>query len=97
MLDGMNKLLLAGLGALSLSKEKAEKIFDEYVSRGQAEKAGHDGFVKDLMDAAEKARKDLDAIVEKQVQQAMAKLNLVGREDLERIEAKLDELLNRGQ
>jgi polyhydroxyalkanoate synthesis regulator phasin len=93
MFESINRVVLAGLGALSMSRERAEKIFDEYVRRGQAEKADRSGFVKDLMDSAEKARKDLEDLVAKQVRQALAALNVATREDIERLEAKVDELL----
>lgn len=95
MFENLNKLILAGLGALSLTRDRAEKIFDEYVHRGQAAQADREGFVKDLMASAEKARKDLQETVEKHVQQAVAKLNLVTGEDLAHLEEKLDELLKR--
>ena len=96
MFETMNKLMLAGLGAMSMSKEKAEKIFDEYVRRGQAEKADQQGFVSDVMETAQKVRKDLEELVNKQVREAIAKLNLASREDVARLEAKLDALLARG-
>jgi len=90
-----NKLLLAGLGALSMTRQRAEEIFDEYVRRGEAEQAERTGFVKDMMDAADKARADMEELVGKQVRQAVNSLELVTREDLARIESKLDELLAR--
>jgi len=93
MLEGVNKLMLAGLGLLSMTRERAEKLFDEYVHRGEEANADRQGFIKDVMDAAEKSRKELSDMVEKHVDQATAKLNLVTREDLARVEAKLDQLL----
>ena len=39
MFETIDKLFLAGLGTLSMTRERAEKIFDEYVNRGKAENA----------------------------------------------------------
>ena len=97
MFEPLDKLLLAGLGALSMTRERAEKIFDEYVSRGQAEKDSRSGFVKELLQTAEKTRKDLEEMISERVREAVSKLDLVSREDVERVENKLDELLSRKQ
>ena len=96
MLESINKLMLAGLGALTMTRQRAEKIFDEYVRKGESAKADREGFVKDLMDSADKAREDLDQAIDKRVQQVMGKLNLATQEDLARVEAKLDALLAKG-
>jgi poly(hydroxyalkanoate) granule-associated protein len=95
MLESINKIMLAGLGALSMTRERAEKIFEEYVRRGEAAKADREGFVKEMLDTAEKTRVDVSKLIEKQVQQALAKLNLPTHEDLARVEQKLDDLLKR--
>jgi len=39
MFESIDKIFMAGLGAMSMTREKAEQIFDEYVKRGQAEQA----------------------------------------------------------
>ena len=95
MFETLDKFMLAGLGALSMTKERAEKIFDEYVNRGQAEKAGRTGFVKELMDTAEKTRTDFEKIISDQIHQAVTKLKLTTHEDIQRLEKKLDKLLSR--
>ena len=97
MFEPIDKLLLAGLGALSMTRERAEKIFEEYVQRGQAEKASRSGFVKELLKSAEKTRKDLEDMISERVREAVGKLDLASREDIERVEKKLDELLSRKQ
>ena len=97
MFEPLDKMLLAGLGALSMTRERAENIFDEYVQRGQAEKDSRSGFVKELMDTAEKTRKDLEEMISERVHEAVSKLDLASREDIKRVENKLDELLSRKQ
>ena len=93
MLEALDKILMAGLGALSMTRERAEQIFDDYVRRGQVEKDRRTGFVREVVEMAERSRQELEGLITKQVQQAMGKLNLPTREDLARVEAKLDSLL----
>ena len=95
MFETLDKLILAGLGAISMTRERAEKIFDEYVSRGQVEKEKRSGFVKELMEHAEKTRNDLEKLVSDQVQKTVKQLNLATREDIEQVKAKLEQLLKK--
>ena len=96
MFEGIDKVMLAGLGALSMTRERAEKLFEEYVERGKAAKEGRSGFVKEVMDTAEKTRADLEKLVGDQVQKALGRLNFATKDDIERLEEKLDELLKKG-
>jgi polyhydroxyalkanoate synthesis regulator phasin len=95
MLEKVDKALLAGLGALSMTREQAGKIFDSLVRRGQAARGERVGFVKGLMDAAHKGRKDLEEVVARQVRRAVAGVGIPSRQDLERLEKKLDHVLRR--
>lgn len=94
MFETLDKVMLAGLGAVSMTRERAEKIFDEYVSRGQAEKTARCGFVKDLMDSAEESRKKFEKLVAEQVRQVVGELKIATSEDIKRLEEKLDKLLH---
>ena len=93
MFETLDKMMLAGLGALSLTRERAEKIFDEYVSKGQAAKDARTGFVKEVMDSADRTRSELEKLVANQVKQTVSSLQLAGKDDLQRLEQKLDQLL----
>jgi polyhydroxyalkanoate synthesis regulator phasin len=93
MFETIDKVLLAGLGAVTMTRERAEKIFDEYVEKGKAEKSGRTGFVKELMDQAEKSRKDFEKLVSDQVRHTVDQLKLATSEDIKRIEKKLDKLI----
>jgi polyhydroxyalkanoate synthesis regulator phasin len=92
MFETFDKLMLAGLGAISMTRERAEKIFDEYVSRGKIEKENRSGFVKAIMDAADKNREELEKLIAKQVRETVEHLNLPTRDDIQRLEQKIDNL-----
>ena len=93
MFETLDKIMLAGLGAMSMTKEKAEEIFDEYVEKGKAKKENRSGFVQDLMDSAEKTKSDVEKVISEQIDKAMAKQPMATKDDIKRIEAKLDQLL----
>jgi polyhydroxyalkanoate synthesis regulator phasin len=96
MFETIDKLFLAGLGAMSMTKERAEKIFDEYVARGKVEKEQKEGFVKDVMEHAKKTKDDLEKTISEQVKKGMSSLAFATKDDIKRLEAKLDQLLKKG-
>jgi polyhydroxyalkanoate synthesis regulator phasin len=89
----MDKMLLAGLGAMNMTRKRAEKIFDDLVRQGQAARGGRGSFVKEMVDAADKARKNMEDTISRQVHRALAKVDLASRNDVERLEKKLDQVL----
>jgi polyhydroxyalkanoate synthesis regulator phasin len=95
MFETLDKMMLAGLGAVSMTREKAEKIFDEYVSRGKVEKDARSGFIKELMDSAEKTKNDLEKMIADQTAKTIEKLKLANKDDISRLEKKLDQLLKK--
>ena len=95
MFENLDRLMLAGLGAISMTREKAEKIFDEYVSRGKLEKENRSGFIKAMMDAADKNREEFEKLIDKQVRETVEHLNLPTRDDIQRLEKKIDKLVEK--
>ena len=93
MFETLDRLMLAGLGALSMTRERAEKMFDEYVGRGKAEREARSGFVKEVMDSAERTRSEFQRLISDQVRQTMKGLHVATQEDVLRLEQKLDQLL----
>jgi polyhydroxyalkanoate synthesis regulator phasin len=93
MFETLDKLMLAGLGALTMTRERAEKMFDEYVNKGQAAREGRSGFVKEVLDSAEKTRAEFQKLVSDQVRLTVDSLHLASKEDVQRIEEKLDQVL----
>ncbi len=92
MMESLSRFMCAGLGALTMTRERAEKLYEEFVQRGEVEKDKRSKFVQDLMDAAEQARKDTEKLVADQVDRVVGRMNLATREDMARLEEKLDQL-----
>jgi polyhydroxyalkanoate synthesis regulator phasin len=86
MFETLDKMMLAGLGALSMTRERAEQMFDDYVSRGRAERDGRSGFVKEMMDSADRTRREFERLISDQVRQTMKSLQVATQEDVQRVE-----------
>ncbi len=95
MFETLDRIFLAGWGAMSMTQEKAEAIFDDYVKKGQEAKENRTGFVKEVMDHAEKSKAEMEKLVSEQVKKSMDSMGVVTKEDLDRVEGKLDAILTK--
>jgi polyhydroxyalkanoate synthesis regulator phasin len=89
----IDRILLASIGAMFLTRERAEEIFDDYLQKWEAEKAVRGTMVEDLIKRSQEAHKELEQLLADHVREIAKKLNLANNEDLARIENKLDRLL----
>jgi polyhydroxyalkanoate synthesis regulator phasin len=87
------RILLASIGAMFLTRERAEEIFDDYLQKWEAEKAVRGTMVEDLIKRSQEAHKELEKILADHVREIARKLNLANNEDLARIENKINRLL----
>lgn len=92
MFDLFKKTVLMGLGAVTITKEKAEQIVDELVKKGELAKDERSKAIKDLLKKAEEQEKLLIDKVSAEVNKAIVKLGVPTKKDLERLEKKIDEL-----
>ncbi|MDW7679140.1 MAG: phasin family protein [bacterium] len=92
MFDLFKKTVLMGLGAITITKEKAEQIVDELVKKGELAKDDRSKAIQDLLKKAEEQEKILVDKVSAEVNKAIEKLGLPTKKDLERLEKKIDEL-----
>ncbi len=92
MTDLIKKMILAGLGALSLTREKAEEITRDLIKRGELAKTDEAKFVRDLMDLVEKNRAGMEEKIEKAVEKAMAKLDIPSRKEINALKEEISKL-----
>ncbi len=86
--DVIKKAMLAGLGA----QEKAKEFVDELVKAGELSKSDGASLVKEWVSKAEEGRKDLDAKIKDAMAAAMEKLNIPSRDDIDKMEKKLQNI-----
>ncbi len=93
VMDAMKKLMLAGIGAINMSREKAEEMFDELVKRGEITKDEKSEAMKKMADQFEERTGKIRTTVENKIAETMERINIGGR--LDELTRKVDELSSR--
>jgi len=88
----IERMLLAGLGAFTLTKEKAEEIVEELVKRGEITKKDRAEFMKKLLKRSKDTRVEIEKIVDKGITNVLNELNIATKSDLNALMKKIDEL-----
>ncbi len=83
--DAIKKAMLVGLGA----QEKAKELVDELVKAGELSKSEAATIVMEWTSRAQESTKDLDLKVKDTVAGAFEKLNIATRDDIEKLEKKI--------
>ena len=83
--DVIKKAMLAGLGA----QEKARELVEELVKAGELSKSEASTLVKEWASKAEEGTKDMDLKIKDTIAGAFEKLNIPTRDDLEKMEKKI--------
>ena len=83
--DVFKKAMLAGLGA----QEKARELVDELVKAGELSKSEAATLVKEWASKAKEGTKDMDLKIKDTIAGAFEKLNIPTRDDLEKLEKKI--------
>ncbi len=78
-----------GIGALSLTRERAEMMIKELTEKGEVDQAEAKTFVSELIRRGEQERMALQKTVRREMSLLREELGLVNRRDLSRIEARL--------
>jgi len=86
--DIIKKAMLAGLGA----QEKAKEFVEELVKAGELSKSEASTLVKEWTSKAEESSKEFDKRVKETVANILEKLNIPNREDMEKLEKKVQAL-----
>ncbi len=87
----IKRAMLAGLGA----QERAKEFVDELVKKGELSKSEGATVIKEWVTKAEESTKDMDLKVKDAISAAFEKLNIPSRDDLERMEKKIQALTDR--
>jgi len=82
VLDLLRKLTLVGIGALSLTREKAEQLAKELVEKGHASTEEARRFVEELVERGEKEREELRSGMASLITKCRDEWDLAKRSDL---------------
>jgi poly(hydroxyalkanoate) granule-associated protein len=92
MVDVLRKLLLAGLGTIDLTEEKAKAVFNDLVARGEMNEKDAKELVSSWAKRAAEQRGRLQEDVEQSVQRALSAMGIARRAEVDALKAKIDEL-----
>jgi polyhydroxyalkanoate synthesis repressor PhaR len=95
----LKNTVLASIGALHVTKEKAEKIIDDLIRRGELDKSDRKKAVMELLEKAEKSTTEFGKKVSKEASKAQKEVvrfvedyKLVKQTDFKKLQAKVDKL-----
>jgi polyhydroxyalkanoate synthesis regulator phasin len=92
MLDLVRKGVLTGIGLASLTKDKVEELAEKIIEETKLSEEEGRKLVEDLLKQSEEARKNLEEEVKKTVGEALEKLDIPSRKDLEDLKARIEKL-----
>ena len=91
-MDSFRQAMLLGLGAISVTKEKAEEIIDVLVKLGEIEMKDRAATVEQLLKEAERRKSELEGKVSASVRKVMTEAGLPTQKDLKTILKRLDDM-----
>ncbi|MGB7062010.1 MAG: polyhydroxyalkanoate synthesis regulator DNA-binding domain-containing protein [Candidatus Zixiibacteriota bacterium] len=91
-MDFFKKSVLFGLGVFDLTREKAEKIVDEMIKRGEMAQSDKAKAVKELLKGHDERMDKLKKKIDESVEKVTAKVKGKDKEELAKLHKKMDEL-----
>ena len=92
MADTLRKLLLAGLGALDLTEEKAKAVFNDLVARGEISEKDAKEVISAWGKRAAEQRGRLQEDIERAVQRTLSAVGIARQAEIDALKAKIAEL-----
>jgi polyhydroxyalkanoate synthesis regulator phasin len=82
--------VLAGIGVLSMTHEKAQKIIDELIRCGEVQKDEAKDWFDRLVQRGDEKRQSLCILIHDEVQSTLDELGLVTKQDLQDLASKIE-------
>ncbi|HOO16900.1 MAG: hypothetical protein GX547_07455 [Phycisphaerae bacterium] len=92
MIDLVKKTFLAGIGAAAMTMDRVEQMARELANSAQLSSEKGQAFVDEAVARAQKARADMQANVQRMVNDALARTNVATREDIAQLVARIEKL-----
>ena len=91
-MDTIREAMYAGLGAISLTRKKAEEIIDDLIRRGEVSANNRAAMMEQLLKEAESQKNALEGSITESVQKVMTAVGLPTQKDFNSILRRLDEM-----
>lgn len=81
----LEKGFLAGIGLLSMTREKAQKVIEELSQEGELQKNEVKEWVDQLSDRGEEERQALRKLIRDEMKKVIGEMGLATKEDIEKL------------
>lgn len=95
MKDTIKRGLAIGFGLAAVTKEHAEKLVEELVSRGSLSREESLRYVENMTQKGEAFQRELEQLVADKIREKAGEFQLATKEDIQRLEQRLDRLEGR--
>lgn len=95
MFELLEKAVLTGLGALSLTQKKAEEIITELKDKYKMSEDEGKAFLDKVQGMAKEGRERIAEIADTEVKKVIDRVGLVPREEYDRLQKRVEELEKR--
>ncbi len=92
MIDLIKKTLLTGVGLAVMTKDKVQELGEDLANQAKLSENEGRAFVDDLLKQSENARSEFETRVGAVVKKAIEGMNLVHKDEIASLQAKIDEL-----
>ena len=97
MIELIKKAFYTGLGAAELTREKVEDLARELADKGKVSDSEIKKFVDEMLDKSQERKDQLKKQIEKVTEDALKKMNLASRDDLDALEKRLAQKIQKQQ
>jgi len=95
MKELLKKSMLAGLGLVVVSKDKIEESIRELIEKGNISEQEGKKLVQEMIGNAEKAKGDFEKMVDKYVDKALSRMDIVKKSDLQELQDSIADIQQR--
>ncbi len=88
----LRKLFLSGLGIFALTQEKIEELVEELAKKGEISWGEKEDFLGELINRGEEQKAEIERKIAEKMEEMLCRVNIASKDDIERLEKKIDEL-----
>jgi polyhydroxyalkanoate synthesis repressor PhaR len=92
MTELIKKAMLAGIGAVTVTKEKVEELVDDLIKKGELSKEDRAKFIRELAEKAELQSREVKKWVDERVKVTVSRVKMAKAEEVEALRKQVDEL-----
>ena len=92
MLNVFKKMMVTGLGAVFLTRDKIKDMVDELVEQGKVSRDEAEDLVEEMFTKAQQQRKELEEKITNDIKDNLDKTGLTNQEKIEELENRIKNL-----